>query len=181
MAYLKQLVTELIVVDGIVDELKASKGRQLFSMDFWSVSQEEVQLSDTVGNKTFPTVTVEDLPTNAIIVRAIAMFKFRMIENVHATLANNLDGATVANTSQVIRVQESGNGTYVDAIDFVDNQFNVAAATREGGDVIIGTHDIAGTVDANDTYTFLWLQAMADEDHLNFNDVQVGLRIWYKV
>lgn len=171
----------LDILKAYIDTLETSMGRTLFCMDFWSASQEEVQLSDTVGNKTFPTVEVADLPDGATVVRAIAMFKFRMIENVHESLANNLDGATVANTSQVIRVQESGNGTYVDAIDFVDNQFNVAAATREGGDVIIGTHDIASTVDANDTYTFLWLQAMADEDHLNFNDVQVGLRIWYSV
>ncbi|GAI28182.1 unnamed protein product, partial [marine sediment metagenome] len=104
-------------------------------------------------------------------------------ENVHATTANKLDGATVANTSQVIQVADDTPGTYYDAINFVDDQFGIAAVTREGGDVIIGSINIAGAgkVDANDGYLFQWLLALADEDYLNFNDVQVGLRIWYSI
>ncbi len=156
-------------------------GKMLFTMDFWSASLEEVSLDgDTAATKTLPTVTVADLPANAAIVHAVVMFKFRMVENTHATIANKLDGATVATTSQVIQIDKSG-ATFIDAINFVDDQFSIAAATREGGDVIVGNIDVASEVDANDTYELRWLLALADEDYLNFNDVQVGLRIWYSV
>lgn len=153
-------------------------------VDYWSDLKEEVQLDgDVAATIALGTVTIADLPAGATIVRAVAMFKFGMKENVHATIANKLDGATVANTSQVIQVADDTPGTYYDAINFVDDQFSVAAATREGGDVIIGSVNIAGAgkVDANDGYLFRWLLALADEDYLNFNDVQVGLRVWYSV
>ena len=163
-----------------VAALQTSMGRTLFCLDFWSDPQEEVQLAAAAGTKTLPDVTVADLPAGATIVRAIAMFKFRMIENTNAA-ANKLNGGTVANTSQVIQVRDDTPGTWRDAINFVDDQFGLAATTREAGDVCIGSIDIAVEVDGNDTYNFQWLLARADLDNLNFNDVQVGLRIWYSV
>ncbi len=158
----------------------ASQGRNLFSMDLWSDPQEEVQAAAAAGTLTLPTVTVADLPAGATIVRAIAMFKFRMIENIYAGV-NKLDGATVASTSQVIQVRDDTPGTWRDAINLVDDQFTLADTAREGGDVLIGSVDIAVEVDANDGYNFQWLLANADQDFINFNDVQVGLRIWYSV
>lgn len=159
-------------------------GIKKLCMDFWSAPLEEVQLGDAVAGATvaLPTVTVADLPAGATIVRAIAMFKFRMVENTNAA-ANKLNGATVAGTSQVIQVRDDTPGTWYDAINFVDDQFGLAAETREGGDVCIGSIDIAGSgkVDANDGYNFRWLLGRADLDYLNFNDVQVGLRIWYSI
>ena len=182
------IAADLVTIAGYIDTeiaaLATSQGRMLFSMDFWSDPKEEVQLDgDVAATIALGTVTIADLPGGATIVRAIAMFKFRMIENVHATIANKLDGATVANTSQVIQVADDTPGTYYDAINFVADQFGLAAETREGGDVLIGSIDIsgAGKVDANDGYLFRWLLALADEDYLIFNDVQVGLRIWYSV
>jgi len=140
-------------------------------MDFWSASLEEVQLGDAVAGATvtLPTVTVADLPAGATIVRAIAMFKFRMVENSNVA-ANKLSGAQ--------EIQIAGS---VDAINFVADQFTLAAETREGGDVIIGAIDIATTVTANGAYAFHWDLALADVASLLFNDVQVGLRIWYSV
>jgi hypothetical protein len=155
-------------------------GRQLLCMDFWSDSQEELAILQAAGTKALPDVTVADLPAGATIVRAIAIFKCRMIENTNGA-ANKLDGATVAATSQVIQVRDDTPGTWRDAINFVDDQFGLAATTREGGDVCMGSVDIAVEVDGNDTYNFQWLLAKADQDNLNFNDVQVGLRIWYSV
>ncbi|MBA7465054.1 hypothetical protein ES707_00215 [subsurface metagenome] len=167
MGYIKQLVTE--------------QKRVLCPMDFWSGYLEEVSLDgDTPATISLPAVTVEDLPTNATIVRAIVMFKFGMKENTHAETANKLDGATSALTSQVIQI-DKGTGTWIDAINFVDDQFGVAAATREGGDVVVGNINVASEVDANETYELRWLLALADEDLLNFNDVQMGLRIWYSL
>jgi len=163
-----------------VDGLKTSRDRQLFSMDFWSVPQEEVAIPAVAATLTLPSVVVADLPAGATIVRAIAMVKFRMIENINAG-ANNLDGATVAATSQVIQVQDSAAGGWVDAINFVNLQFGLAASTREGGDVLTGSIDIAVRVDANDTYSVRYLLAKAALLGINFNDVQAGLRIWYSV
>ena len=169
-------------VDTEVAAIEAKLDKTLFSMDFWSDPVEEVQLGDAAAGATvaLPTVTIADLPATATIVRAIAMFKFRMIENTNAA-ANKLNGATVAATSQVIQVDDSGATGYVDAINFVDDQFGVAAETREGGDVLIGSIDIATRVDGNDTYSVRWLLGRADLDYLNFNDCAVGLRIWYSV
>ena len=161
-------------------------GKMLFSMDFWSDLVEEIQLDgDVAATLALGTVNIADLPSGATIVRAIAMFKFRMIENTNAA-ANKLDGATVANTSQVIQVADDTPGTYYDAINFVDDQFGLAAETREGGDVIIGSIDWrvicpVTVLNAVAGYLFRWLLALADEDYLNFNDVQVGLRIWYSL
>lgn len=170
-----------VILSAYHDQVYLSN-RQLFCMDFWSDPQEEVSLAAAAATKTLPTVTVADLPSGATIVRAIAMFKFRMVENTNAA-ANKLNGATVAGTSQVIQVRDDTPGTWYDAINFVDDQFGIAATTREGGDVCIGSVDIAGAgkVDANDGYNFQWLLGRADLDNLNFNDVQVGLRIWYSV
>ena len=125
-----------------------------------------------------PTVTIADLPDGATIVRAIAMFKFRMVENTNAA-ENSLDKTA----AQPIQVRDDTPGTWQDAINFVDEQFKIAATTREGGDALIGSIDIAGAgkVDANDGYNFQWLNAKAHLGNLQFNDVQVGLRIWYSV
>ncbi|MBA7608868.1 hypothetical protein ES703_16052 [subsurface metagenome] len=160
----------------MANSLKELADRLLLSMDFWSVSQEEVALTGTAGDKTLPSVTIADLPDGATIVRAIAMFKFRMIENHTHAGANALDGA------QEIQVKPTA-GDYTDAINFVTGQFALAQDTREGGDIIIGAIDIAGSgkVEANGVYDFLWDEAIALETGINFNDVQVGLRIWYSV
>lgn len=160
--------------------LYTRQGRMLFTMDFWSDQLEEVQLAAAAGTDALPDITVADLPAGATIVRAVVMFKFRMIENTNAGV-NKLNGATVAGTSQVIQIRSDAPLAYVDAINFIDDLFTLAASTREGGDVIIGQVDVAGTVDENDTYNLRWLLSRADADFLNFNDVQVGLRIWYSV
>jgi hypothetical protein len=57
----------------------------------------------------------------------------------------------------------------------------LAASTREGGDVIVGAINVSGTVVGNDTYNLQWDEAVADLDGINFNDIQVGIRIWYSV
>ncbi len=148
----------------------AVQARTLLTMDFWSLPQEEVALTVAAGDKALPSVTVADLPGTVTIVRAIAMFKFRMVENHTYAGENSLDGA------QVIQV-----ATSVPAINFVTGQFTIAETTREGGDVVIGIIDIAATVNANGAYAFHWDDAKALQTGINFNDVQMGIRIWYSV
>jgi hypothetical protein len=171
---------ELTTIDTVVDGIATKQARVLCIMDFWSIPQEEVQVAAAAGTLTLPSVTVVDLPSGATVVHARALMMFRAIENVNAA-ANKLDGATVAATSQVIQVRTDAPGTYRDAITFVDDQLGLAGSSREGGGVFIGTADIAVEVTANDTYNFQWLLANADQDFLNLNDVQTGLRIWFSI
>ncbi|MDD4986817.1 MAG: hypothetical protein PHQ43_13785, partial [Dehalococcoidales bacterium] len=155
-----------------------SSGKQLLSMDFWSLPQEEIQIDGAGITVSLPAVTVEGLPDGATVLRAIAMLKFRMVENTNAA-ANSLDGGTVAGTSQVIQVRNDSPGDWNDAIAFADGQFGLEGEIREGGDVCIGSIDIAGTVIVNDIYEFQWLLGKANLDFLNFNDMQLGIRVWY--
>jgi hypothetical protein len=108
------------------------------------------------------------------------MFKFRIVENTNAA-ANKLNGGTVPATSQVIQVRNDTPGTWIDAINFADDQFSLEGQTREGGDVCIGSVDISNVVIGNNGYEFQWLLGKADLDFINFNDVQMGLRVWYTV
>jgi hypothetical protein len=146
--------------------------------DFWSEPVEEVQINAAGVTVTLPSVAIDGIPDGASVVRAIAMFKFRMVENTD-TGANKLNGGTVPATSQVIQVRDDTPGLWTDAINFADDQFGVEGQTREGGDVCIGSLDIAGIVAGNGGYELRWLLGKADADFLNFNDVQVGIRVWY--
>ena len=64
-----------------------------------------------------------------------------------------------------------------------DGQFSLEGETKEGGDVCIGSINIAGIdkVNGNGNYEFYWLQAKSIEDSLNLKDMQVGIRLWYRV
>lgn len=171
------LQDDLAALETLVDGVETSQGRMLFTMDFWSDPVEEkavtaAQVTAAVG----AAVVVADLPAGATIVRAIVMMKFRMVENTNAA-ENSLDCTAV----QPIQVDDSGNTGWVTAIDFVDEQFKIAATTREGGDVLIGDNDVAARVDGNDTYDFQWLNAKAHLANIQFNDIQMGIRIWYSV
>ena len=107
------------------------------------------------------------------------MFKFRMVGNTD-TNPNNLDGDSMPGISQVMQIGYSG--IWADAIYSKDGQFGLEGETREGGDVCIGSIDIAGPekVNGNGVYEFRWLLAKAVSDFLILNDVQVGIRLWYR-
>jgi len=99
--------------------------------DFWSEPVEEVQINAAGITVTLPSVAIEGIPDRASVVRAIAMFKFRMVENTD-TGANKLNGGTVPATSQVIQVRDSTPSPWTDAINFADDQFGLEGQTREG-------------------------------------------------
>lgn len=159
--------------------LVAGQARELYSMDFWSVPGLSVTVTATQSTITtgLNNVVVADLPSGMTVVRAIAMMKFRMVANIHATIANKLDAASAL----PMQVDDSGNTGMLTCLDFADDLFTLAASLREGGDVIIGDIDIKARVDGNDTYDFQWLNAKADQNNIVFHDVQMGLRIWYSV
>jgi flagellin-like hook-associated protein FlgL len=175
-----QIQNDIVQVQNDVSQVVVTSGKQLLSMDFWSAPQEEVQIGGAAGTLSLPSVTVDGLPVGATVLRAIAMLKFRMVENTNAA-ANKLDGGTVAGTSQVIQVRDDSPGAWADAAPFADGQFGLEGEIREGGDVCIGSINIASIVVGNDGYEFQWLLGKAISDYLRFNDVQVGIRVWYSV
>ncbi|MDD5700622.1 MAG: hypothetical protein PHU23_01115 [Dehalococcoidales bacterium] len=146
---------------------------QLNCLDFWSLPKEEVQLPAVAADVAMPDVVVAGLPSGATVHRAVAIFTFRAIENTNAA-ANKLSG------SQSIRVRLAA-GTWTNAITFADDIFGLDASTREGGDAYIGSINLSAIITGNGTYNFQWAQAIADLANINFNDVQVGLRVWYSV
>ncbi|MDD4986509.1 MAG: hypothetical protein PHQ43_12165 [Dehalococcoidales bacterium] len=177
---ISQIQTIVTQVQSDVTSIITTSGRQLSSADFWSDPLEEAQINAAGVTVSLPAVTIDSIPAGATILRAIAMFKFRMVGNTNAA-ANKLNGGTAAATSQVIQVRDDTPGAWIDAINFADDQFGLDAETREGGDVCIGSIDISSIVSGNDGYEFQWLLGRADLDFISFNDVQVGIRVWYSV
>ena len=132
---------------------------------FFSPSQIEVVADTSHTDANLPTVTLPNIV--GTITHVYAGFKFRMVENTNAAV-NKLSGA------QEIQVDT------VDAINFVDDQFSLAASMREGGDCIIGSIDMVATVDVfNHAYSFVWDEPLTDQDALHFNDVQTFLIVSY--
>ena len=173
----QNLVTQ---VQSDVISIVTTTSKQIPSADFWSetVDEAEVEIDAAGETKELPSVTVEDIPAGATVLRAVAMFKFRMIENTNAA-DNRLDGGTVPGTSQVIQVRDDTPSAWADAINFVDRQYGVEGETREGGDVCIGSIDISDIVDGNDIYEFQGLLARPLLNYMSFYDVQMGIRVWY--
>jgi hypothetical protein len=148
--------------------------KQLFSIDYWSIPQLSVAIPAGAASQALPNVVVASLPLYSTVVMAKTMIKFRSLSNAGA--ANKLNGA------QHIQIQKGGAGGYADAISLIDDQLTVAAAAVDApGDVIMGDHDVVAKVSASDTYNFQWTDANADVANLTLNDVQVGIRIWYRV
>jgi hypothetical protein len=174
---MQSLVTQ---VQSDVTSIVTVVSKQIPSLDFWSetVDEAEVEIDAAGETKELPPVTVEGIPADATILRAVAMLKFRMIENTNAA-DNRLNGGTVPGTSQVIQVRHDTPGAWGDAISFVDRQYGIEGETREGGDVCIGSIDISSIVVGNDVYEFQWLLARPLLNYMSFYDVQMGIRVWY--
>lgn len=170
---LRVVVAEVAAIKTQTDKIA---DKMLYSLDFWSDLMEELVVTGAQTTPIPPPVIVADLPAGATIVRAIVMMKFRMVENDYAGV-NKLDAAAAL----PMQVDDVANTGMLTCIDFVDDAFTLADTTREGGDVIIGDIDVAARIDGNDTYDFQWLNAKADQNNLRFNDVQMGIRIWYSV
>ena len=171
----KFVILAMKALPAEVAAIEAKLDKTLFCMDFWSAPLEGVTLTDIAAPGTdvaLPDVEV-DLPAGATVVRAVAMFKFRMLDNPGA--ANALQG------DQYIGVQKGGAGGYANAIFLDDNMFGIAEATREGGDVVVGNLNVVAKVDGDATYNLQWTASLVDVANLKFCDVQTGIRVWYSV
>jgi hypothetical protein len=177
---ISQIQNDISQLRNDVTSILTATGKQLSSIDFWSDPIKEVQINAAGVSVSLPGVAIDSIPAGATMLRSIAMFKFRMVGNTNAA-ANKLNDGTVAGTSQVIQVRDDSPSAWIDAINFIDDQFGLDGETREGGDVCIGSIDITSVIAGNDVYQFQWLLGRADLDSINFNDVQVGIRVWYSV
>lgn len=145
---------------------------QVSPMDFWSDVDDSISLPAVAADTALPDVVVSGVPSGVTIDRVVAMLKVRSIENTSASGANAINGA------QNIQVRKS-SGSWVAAINLANNQWTVAASTREAGDVLIGDNDLKTTVDGDATYNFQFADALVDYANLQLNDVIVGLRFYF--
>ncbi len=156
--------------DAIQTRVNALRNTELFV----SVMQEEVQLGAAAADVNMPNIILPNI--TGTIVRVYLHFKYRMVENTY-------DGVNALQGAQSIRIKKSTGAWGVDdiaAITFVDNNITLAALTREGGDVHGGMIDLSGEVDVfNATYNIRWEDGDVDQDFINFNDVEMFLRVVY--
>lgn len=139
----------------------------------WSPYLNQAALSTTPTDISLGSIIISGLPTGAVVVKAYMFVKFSTKENT-ASVDNSISGA------QNIQAQKHTSGTWVTGISFAGGEYATPAATREGGDVFMATADISSQIPANgDQVDFQWAQALAVGDNLNFNDIQVGLRVFY--
>ncbi len=145
-------------------------------MDFWSQTDDVIDLPAVAADVVLPTVVVSGLPSGMSLTRVVAILKVRAIENTNAGGPNAIDGA------QAIRLKKS-TGTWVsddiEAITLPDNLWTLAASTRESGDLLIGNIDLKATVDGDGTYNLRFEDALVDLASLRLNDVLVGLRVFF--
>lgn len=157
-------------LDLLIDAIKARTDNRLQTVTFFSPCQIEAIADTSHTDAALPTVTIPNWA--GTIAHVYAGFKFRMVENTNAAV-NKLSGA------QEIQINKAG-GAWTDAINFVDDQFGLAATTREGGDVVMGIIDLVGTINVfNTTAQFQWDEPLTDQDALHFNDVQTFVIIQY--
>jgi hypothetical protein len=170
-----QVQNDVTEIKNSVTEVLNAIAKLSSSIDVWSSYLALVQLTSVAGDKPLPSITIAGLPTGATIVRAIMMLKYRTIENTNAAV-NSLSGA------QNVQAEKAVGGAWVTGIALGGGECSVPASTRESGDVMMGTNDIASEIPANgEVVDFKWTNAKSAQDSLNFNDVQVGLRIWFTV
>jgi len=164
--------TKIDTIDGIVDELKADA---VYSMTFWSDLQLTATIPAVAADVNLPqALVISEIPSGATIFRVIAMLKFRTVEDTSGS-ANALSG------DQYVQVDDSSGTGYRNAIKLIDNLWTIDGNATEGGDVIVGNIDIADRVDGNDTYKFKIASATADGASLVLNEVQIGLKVFFRV
>ena len=152
--------------------------RSSYVKDFWSDVDNQIDLPHAAdGDTALPDIVVAGLPSNISLTRVVLLLKVRAIENTNA------GGPNAVNGDQVIEVKEDSEAwaAAITAINMVDDMWEVAASTREAGDVVIGDNDIKATVSGNGTYNMQWADALVDLETLRLSDVQVGFRMFWEV
>lgn len=169
--------TKVDTVDTVVDAVKVKTDQlddQVSPMDFWSDLDDVIDLPAVAADTALPNVVVSGVPSGVGLDRVVVILKARAIENTNAGGPSAILGA------QNIQVRKAG-GAWAPAINLADNQWTVAASTRESGDVLIGDNDVKATVDGDGTYNLQFANALVDLASLRLNDVMVGLRFHFSM
>jgi hypothetical protein len=167
--------TDITDIDTSVTDIKNITGEAILTMDYWSAQEDNIALTNLGPTLALPSVTVAGIPAGATIIRAIAIFEYRAIENTSGAGTNRIQ------STSYIQVRISTPGPWTNAIMFTTGLFTLAASTREGGSVSIGDLDLSSIVVGNAVYEFQWFDAYSLRANLEFNDMQVGLRILYRI
>ena len=150
-----------------VAEIVAGVPRPVARQVFSSAHQALLSLTSVAGDKTLPSIVIPVGGIAGTVTRALLAFSFREVENTNASV-NQLSGA------QDIQFKKSG-GAFVDAINFVTQEFVVPAVARGGGDLKIGTIDLTSTVTGDGTYASQWDEGIVLGNNLIFYDTQMHL------
>lgn len=162
--------------DTLTKSIQTAVARQRNIFTWWSGTQETVSISTVGAVKSLPNVVVADLPDNAIVTRVLVLYKFREVEDTSNAL-NDLDAAC----GVAIQMRHSASCAFIDAINLIDQQFQVKARARGASDVVFGTIDVTAEVETNinATYNFQFASVTATGDNLVFRDVQMGLQVMW--
>ena len=143
-------------------------------MDFWSEIDDLITLDSTAGDEALPSVVVAGIPSGAVVTRVIAFISIGAFEDT-----STAENKVVLAGTEHIQVKETVGGSFTDAIKLLANQWLTGASAVRGGSVMIGSINIAGEVDGNDTYDFQIENADVTGASLLLRDVQVGLRVYF--
>lgn len=160
----------------LITNINDAVGRQRNIYTWWSEPQETVTISTVGAVKSLPNVVVADLPDNAIVTRVIVLYKFREVKDT-SNATNDLDAAC----GVAIQMRHSASAAFIDAINLIDQQFQVGARERGASDVVFGTIDVTAEVETNinATYNFQFASVTSTGSNLVFRDVQMGLQVMW--
>jgi len=144
---------------------------------FWSDYVATLTITSTAADTALPSITIPSgaagLPAGAIITKVEMMLKYRTVEDSSAA-----ENKIVLAGTEHIQIDKTG-GTYIDAIKLVAGMAKAEANSESGGDVWMGNIDISSEVDGADTYETRWEGADCTGNNLIFNDLQVGVRVYF--
>lgn len=145
-------------------------------IDFWSAKQATTTITGAASDVNVPDIVVSQIPANATILRVIGLFLCRAMEDTSGA-ANAINGAINIRIKKSTGVWDTDD---IVLIPIVDNQWAVAAATKEGGDgQVAEDNDASGEVDGNATYNVRFDGVQADGANLVLIDAQVGVRVYF--
>lgn len=150
-------------------------GKMLFRLYLPATSYTtQVQLTTVAGNKALGSITIAGLPAGATVTQLFMHVKFASRTNSSAAI-NSVSGA------QNIQANKDG-GAYSTGIALRGGEFSTDPGSPGASDVMSGTTNLSGLAPANGSViAFQWTSAVAAQDNLNFNDVQVILELWYSI
>jgi hypothetical protein len=158
---------------AILKQLVNMQRRAVHEMTFFSEVDNLITLNASAADETFPPVTVADIPSGAVVVRAILGVIVGQFEDT----SGSANSVVLAGTEH-FQIDKTG-GSYIDAIKLLAAQWLTGASSTRGGTVLVGDIDISAEVDGNDTYEIKMENADVTGASLLLRDVQTFIKVWY--